>query len=82
MPVAEKIRGIALTHLRAWRIARVLNQTELAEKADVGRSTVIRAERGDPISFANARALAEALDVTVQQLAQRDPTPEEGGLDA
>ncbi|HEV8194041.1 MAG TPA: helix-turn-helix transcriptional regulator [Ktedonobacterales bacterium] len=73
MLVAEKIRGVTLPHLRAWRIAQTISQTELAEKAHVSRATITRAERGEIVSFANVRAIAAALDVTVKQLQTEAP---------
>lgn len=74
MPVAEKlVRGVAVPHLRAWRILRALSQTELAEKAKVVRGTVARAERGEAVSFANIRAFAEVLRVTPEQLQNEEP---------
>lgn len=71
--MAEKIRGRAVPFLRAWRLRRAINQIELAERAKVARSTVIRAEGGAVVSFANIRALAAALDLTVDELLFRDP---------
>jgi len=70
--VAEKIRGVAIPHLKAWRIAHTLSQTELAEQAHVSRATITRAERGEIVSFPNVRAIAKVLDLTVAQM-QREP---------
>lgn len=66
--MAEKVRGRALPHLRAWRMRRALSQAELAEAAGVVRGTVARAERGGVVSFPNIRQLADALYITVDQL--------------
>jgi transcriptional regulator with XRE-family HTH domain len=70
----QQVRGLALPYLRAWRIRRLLTQADLIEKSGVGRATVVRAERGDePVRFANIRKLAEALDVTPEQLLHQNP---------
>ncbi len=61
--------------LRAWRERRALTQQELAESAGVTRRTIVALEttsrRAHP---ATLRALAAALDVTVDQLRQGPPT--------
>lgn len=66
-------RGLALPHLSAWRIARVMSQAELADKAGVSRGTITRAERGEIVSFENVRKIADALSVTVKQLQTEEP---------
>jgi transcriptional regulator with XRE-family HTH domain len=66
-------RGLRAPHLRAWRDYYALTQDELAAKARVARSTVYRAEAGEPISRANARKLAEALGISVLDLLHRAP---------
>ncbi len=71
--MAEKIRGVAIPHLKAWRIARTISQTELAEQAHVSRATITRAERGAIVSFPNVRTLAKVLGLTVAQM-QREPS--------
>jgi DNA-binding XRE family transcriptional regulator len=68
MPVAEQIRGLRLPRLREWRIKRLMTQDELAKAADVTRGTVIRAEKGEIVSFANVRNFAKALNVDHEQL--------------
>ena len=67
------IRGVFLPHLEAWRRYNALSQYELADKADVGRSSIARAERGEAVSYANARKLASALGISVQQLQTQAP---------
>jgi DNA-binding XRE family transcriptional regulator len=71
--MAEKIRGTVLPRLRAWREARALNQTELADQAGVARSTVSRGESGHIVAWPNVRKLAAALGISSQVLLQQDP---------
>lgn len=73
--------GIYAPYLRHWRIIRALDQTELAQKAGVGRMTVVRAEKGESISAPTLRALATALDTTPERLMKEDPftAPESKG---
>ena len=65
--------GVALPSLKAKRVDAALRQTELAERAQVARATIQRAERGENVSLVNARRLAEALNVTVEQLRASAP---------
>ncbi len=61
--------------LRAWRERRVLTQQELADRAEVARRTIVALETtGRRAHPATLRALAAALDVTVDQLRQKPPT--------
>ncbi len=59
--------------LRAWRQFRGLNQAELAEKAGVRHPTISELEngkaQGKPTTW---RALADALDVTVDDILPLD----------
>ena len=71
--MAQRPIGISVQHLRAWRLRKLMKQGELAKRAGVGRSTVIRAEQGGSISFDSVRALSYALGVTVEQLRFEDP---------
>ena len=75
--MAEKARGLALPHLRAWRIKKLIGQSELADKAALARATVTRAERGDTVvSFANIRKLAEVLGISADELLSEPPEGE------
>jgi transcriptional regulator with XRE-family HTH domain len=72
--MAEKEqRGLTVPYLEAWRKYFALTQRELAEKAQVGRSSVIRAEAGESISYTNVRNLAAALGISVPQLLHEQP---------
>lgn len=61
--------------LRSQRRRLALSQEDLAEKADVGRTTVARGERGLPIRPSSVRKLARALKVTPWDLQQPDDPP-------
>lgn len=76
--MAEYVRGRALPHLKAWRMYKVIGQAELAARANLAKSTLARAERGDEVvSFANIRKLADVLGITANELIEREPP--EGG---
>ena len=62
-PLAWPVPGI-----RARRLARCLSQAEVADRAQVTRQTVMRAERTGVARFATARKLAAALAVTPDDL--------------
>lgn len=46
LPVARAVRDLA-TDIQSWRKLRGLTQAQLADRAGVGRDTVIRLEKGD-----------------------------------
>jgi transcriptional regulator with XRE-family HTH domain len=72
--MGEQVRGRPLPHLKAWRIHKLLTQADLIAKSGVARATLVRAERGDEVvSFANIRKLAEALEISTDDLLQSDP---------
>jgi transcriptional regulator with XRE-family HTH domain len=54
--------------LREWRQRRLLSQEELAQKAGVGVTTVVRIEGGMGARLSTLRKLATALEVTPDQL--------------
>jgi transcriptional regulator with XRE-family HTH domain len=54
--------------LREWRQRRLLTQEELAEKAGVGVTTIVRIEAGQGARISTLRKLAQALDITAEQL--------------
>ena len=58
--------------LREWRQRRLLSQEELEQKAGVGVTTVIRIEAGQGARLSTLRKLAEALDITADQLLGED----------
>ncbi len=64
------------SHLRRLRFERgEMSQADLASKVEVSRQTIIAIERGDySPSVKLALQLARALDVTVEQLFELEPT--------
>jgi transcriptional regulator with XRE-family HTH domain len=56
-------------HLREWRRRRLLSQRDLAKKAKVGLSTIVRVEKGGyRPTMRTLRKLAKALDIEPDQL--------------
>ncbi len=58
--------------LREWRQRRLLSQEELAQKAGIGVTTVVRIEGGMGARLSTLRKLATALEVTPDQLLSVD----------
>ena len=54
--------------LREWRQRRLLSQEELAQKAGIGVTTVVRIEGGQGARLSTLRKLADALEITPDQL--------------
>jgi transcriptional regulator with XRE-family HTH domain len=74
IPMAEKVRGRPVPYLKAWRMQKLLGQSELAEKSGLAKSTIARAERGDEVvGFANIRKLAKALGISSDDLLHKQP---------
>jgi transcriptional regulator with XRE-family HTH domain len=65
--------GVALPHLRAWRVHALLSQHELAAKADVGSATIARLETGRRANYLTVQRLANALTITPRQLMRNLP---------
>ncbi len=59
--------------LRYWRGQRALRQRELAERAGVDRTTVVRLEHGLPAGLETIHRLAEVLDVVPGDLLRQPP---------
>jgi transcriptional regulator with XRE-family HTH domain len=72
--------GVALPHLRAWRVYALLSQHQLAAKAAVGPATIARLETGGRANHLTVQRLANALNITLRQLIRE--TPEESGTKA
>ncbi len=54
--------------LREWRQRRLLTQEDLAKKSGVGVNTIIRIEGGQWPRISTLRKLAEALELTPDEL--------------
>jgi transcriptional regulator with XRE-family HTH domain len=76
---SKEQRGLLVPHLEAWRRFNAPTQRELATRAGVARGTIVRGEDGEPISAGNVRKLAEALDISVQQLMYEMPSTQPTG---
>jgi len=59
--------------LRAWREYKGLSMRDLATKSGVGVSTIVRVERGDQVQPRTRRRLAEALEITHEELLSEPP---------
>jgi transcriptional regulator with XRE-family HTH domain len=64
---------LSLPFLRAWRLNKAMSQEELARVANLGVSTIIRAEQGARVNFLTIQRLAEALDIQREQLLSQEP---------
>ena len=74
MLTMERVRGVELPYLRAWRTRKAVSQGELIERTGLARSTIARAETGrEVVSFPNIRKIADALGITPEQLMRVDP---------
>ncbi len=77
---ASRRTYMELAYLRAWRESRRMSQDELADRAQVMKSTIVRLEREPDASGARQAAilstigkLAKGLGITRQQLVYEDP---------
>ena len=71
--------GIAIPHLRAWRLSVGLGQSELGNVAGVSPFTIRNIENGELAKFPTIGKLASALKLTRQQLLYTQPLPEQVG---
>ncbi len=63
--------GDEVKSLRHWRAERALGLKELAARAGVSHSTILRIERGETLSQARVyRKLAQALGIEPLQIAE------------
>jgi transcriptional regulator with XRE-family HTH domain len=69
---------LVLHELRRLREQRIMSQRDLAAKAGVSPTTVIRAEKGEPMRYISVRKLAAALGVDPSALLGSDSESKEG----
>lgn len=61
-------------HVRGWRMVLGLTAQQVAERADITRSTLRKIETGDPgVSFRNVAQVLRALGVLDQAVQAIDP---------
>jgi transcriptional regulator with XRE-family HTH domain len=65
--------GVPLPNLRAWRAHALLSQHQLAAKANVGPATIARLETGGRADPLTVQRLANALNITPNQLIHDTP---------
>ncbi len=66
--------------LREWRERRLLTQRELAERVAMSTGQINRIENGiHQPRFSTIRKLAEALEVTPDELIEREGNDQQGG---
>lgn len=70
MPSSPTVSGVpALTRLRDLRTRAAWSQRDLADRAGVAQTTIVRLERGDPnVLPSTLRKLAKALNVKPSDL--------------
>jgi len=68
------LTAVLVPGLKAVRLERAYSQELLAERAGLGRKTIIRGESGQHIRVSSVRRLAAALHVVPRRLLQSPPT--------
>lgn len=74
---SRKGTRVDLRNLREWRLAKLMSQDELAARASVAKTTIIRLENQEKRQFANlvtVAKLATGLGISREQLAYGEPT--------
>ncbi len=61
-------------HVRGWRMVLNLTAQQVAERADISRTTLRKIESGDPnVSFANVTQVLRALGILDKVVGALDP---------
>lgn len=65
-----------IPHLRAWRLAQIKSQEQLAKEAGIGAATIVRLEKpGEKANELTIYRLAKALKISPRKLLE-EPPPE------
>ncbi len=65
-----------IPHLRAWRLAQLKTQGQLAKEAGIGENTIVRLEKpGERANELTIYRLAKALKISPKKLLE-EPPPE------
>lgn len=75
--ISQRPYGVGLPLLREWRYFRAITQRELANAANTTGPLVSCIELGKTTSFSMVRRLAQALNVSVEQLRYEHPPHEQ-----
>lgn len=67
--MAEDAKSAPVLSLREWRLRNYWTVRKLAQKAGVSTETLHRAERGGKVWDVTARKIADALEISVSQVA-------------
>jgi transcriptional regulator with XRE-family HTH domain len=59
---------LLVPRLRATRERAILSQSDLAKRAGVSKTTIVKAEQGTGVRFVTIRRLADALGVAPEEL--------------
>ena len=62
--------------LKRARLERLMTQKQLADMSHVSRTTIIAAERGEPVAELSKFRLAKALGLKPEELWPPEPQPE------
>lgn len=73
MPNGRDRSTLALPHLKAWRVRKLMTQDQLAAASGVAKSTIVRIEGGYPATLSTIRKLAQALSIDGEDLIYREP---------
>lgn len=62
-----------IPNLKLWRLNALLSQEDLAAKAGVAETTIVRIEKGEKANELTLWRLAKGLEITPEQLLHEKP---------